>query len=351
MNVMGTRMLLAWGLLWLGAGCVTTGGAPGGKAAADGRPAWLVNPHQRYPDALYLVASGDGDTLRSAQNAATANLAKIFESRVNTEDRLFERFSEWSRGRDGGLHSESVLERQITIASAQDIFNIQFSPSYVAADGRVHVLAALDRAETAPIYRERILALAERIRGHVERARSADPMHRYAFTQKAAALALENRMMLAQLEIVSLRERQGLDLGYDLDALTLAAAEASKALTFSVALEQDPERKIAGAVEELMNDLGFTIGASAALRVTGRVTIEPTDLNRPEKFVRYDVLVQVADPQGRILVTFAEKGREGHVSEIEARARAVRIVRTQLQTTLRRKLIAYFKGLVETGGG
>ena len=341
-------------LALLSASCVTTtdtpSAPPAGAKAADGRPAWLVNPGMRYPESRFLVASGDGDTLRAAQNAATANLAKIFESRIQAEDNLSERYREWAKGGKSAFESESILSRRVSIQTAQDLFNIQFSPSFTAPDGRVHVLAALDRAETAAIYRQRIGENAARVRAFAQRVAGTDPLHRYAFLQRGATVALQNRMLLQQLDLISMADRKAVDLGYDADSLFTQAADAGRAIRCTVRLEGDLDRKVSVAVEEVLNDLGFSIGASPVLTVSGKVLLERTDLGRPEVFVRYDVQVQLADPAGHVIATFAEKGREGHLTQKEAEARALRVVRDQLRETLRGKVVQYFKGLTEAGG-
>ena len=53
-----------------------------------GEPKWVSNPKTDYPDDLYLAAVGAGDTRRSAENAATASLSRIFESHIESDERV-----------------------------------------------------------------------------------------------------------------------------------------------------------------------------------------------------------------------------------------------------------------------
>ncbi len=80
----------------------------GCKTFDGGKPDWLANPKSVYPDDQFLSAVGAGDTRRAAENSAAASLSRIFESRIESDERLsdqsretntsFERTTDFERG-------------------------------------------------------------------------------------------------------------------------------------------------------------------------------------------------------------------------------------------------------------
>ena len=306
-------------------------------------PAWLINPQINYPETEYLVAIGEGDTRRAAENNAAASLARIFESRIHAEDTLSERTTE-ERGNINRLDQRSELQTKVQIESEQELLNIQFGENYTDTHGRIHVAATIPRAETAAIYRERIGENEKHLLLLISLSDTAsDPIARYAFRRTAVRKALENDRLIAQLDIIHPGARTRLKLGYDPQTLYSETASAAQKITFAVNLTG------AGgdALRETLTGMGFSEKDNApSLAFSGDVTFEETDLKRGALvFVRYRYQLETRTQNQQLVMALNNSRREGHISFKEAAARAKRSLRRELQTEVSRELGDYFDRL------
>ncbi len=214
--------------------------------------------------------------------------------------------------------------------------------------GRVFVIAYLDRMKTADIYTEKIIKNSAKIDFFISQGNDAkNPVSKYANLNAASAIGLNNEILLDQLGIISPNSKASLVLGYNYNELNKEAVESAKLISFNVDIKNDVENKVTILVEELMTDLGFILADDAILHAVGTVAFEETDIKRDNLvFVRYDLQLKINDNSGTTFVTISDNGREGHVSFLEATARAIRTVEKKIKKELKKKLISYFDGLV-----
>ena len=333
-------MLLAVALV--GSACVTTGPATKGK-----RPSWMDNPHSKYPLRYYITAVGEGDALDDAQTVAVGNLAKVFRSDVKVDETLRERYVELM-GKKNSYQEQSQFDRNVQVQSGLSLVNVQYADSYTDDTGRVYALAFINRAGTAKIYATRLIQNNARTHYFVGQSSDASPAVAYAALSAAMAVSADSQVLLEQLDVISPATKQAAKMTYDHDALSERLAEAAAKVRFDAHVEGDREGKVAGALDAMITDLGFTVGKeSPALRVQGKVTFADTDLKRDGlSFVRYEVKLDIVDQAGVTVASVADRGREGHVSKPEAQARCVRTIVSLIDSKLRPKLLAYFDGLV-----
>ena len=318
------------------------------KKKKDTKPDWLENPKDVYPENIYLTAIGDGDSRSEAENYAAGNLSKIFESKIKADQTVRERYQELITEEGSTFEESSDITKQVNIQSEQTLINIQFAESYTDNMGRVFVIAYLDRMKTADIYFEKIMKNAAKIEFFITQGNETETsISKYANLNAAAAISLNNEIMLDQLSIISPNSKASLELGYNYNDLNKEAAESAKLISFSVDIGNDVENKVTILVEELMTDLDFVLSDDANLHAVGSVAFEETDIKRENLvFVRYDLQLKINDNSGTTFITISDKGREGHVSFPEATARAIRTVEKKIKKELKKKLVSYFDGLV-----
>lgn len=310
-------------------------------------PKWLDNPKSEYPENMYLSALGEADSRDMAENMAAGNLARIFESNVKTDQTYTQRYMELTKDGQTSYEDQSETLKNINISADQTLFNIEFGESYTDKMGRVHVIAYLNRMKTADIYEQKINENAERIKQYKQLAdESFDILFDYAAMSAAAAFSSQNEILLNQLGIIFPTAKEMLELDYNHTDIMKQTAEIAKQIGFSVHIKNDEDNKISILVEELMNDLGFVISDNPLLKADGKVLFEETDLQREEKFVRYELQLQVIDPIDNTILTLDTKGREGHISYSEAKARSVRSVEKEIKKNLKKKIISYFDSMV-----
>ncbi|MBC8385103.1 MAG: LPP20 family lipoprotein [Candidatus Cloacimonetes bacterium] len=321
-----------------------------GKKEMGKKPAWLENPKSKYPEQLYLTAIGDGDSRNDAENMAAANLSKIFESKIKAEETTKQRYRELTVSKKTSTEDEMSIEKNVNILSEQTLYNIQFADSYTNELGRVYTLAYLKRMETGEIYEEKINKNSEQILHFTTQSKKAtDILRKYSAMNAASVVALNNNILLDQLSIISPDTKEFLELHYDYNNIVKETAELAKQVGFSVTIRNDPDNKIGIAVESMLTDLGFVISNNGVLNIKSDVMFENTDLKRDDdfKFVRYNFNLNIENRAGDTIVSLAEKGKEGHTTHFEARERAIRTIGEKINKSLKKKLIAYFDGLVK----
>ncbi len=309
-------------------------------------PAWLLAPQEAYPSAQYLVAVGEGDSRRAAENSAAAGLARIFEANIRATETLSETTVEM-RGAKEAFDRFSELRSDVQIGSDQTLLNIQFGEAFTDLRGRVHVAAFIPRAETADIYRRKITDLARKIVFLVQQSDTApEPVKKYAFRRAAVRKALENDVLLEQLRIIHPQARDTLSLHYAPQTLYTETADAARSVTFAIEINNDTARN---ALADALTAMGFSeVNESPVLDFSGTASFEKTDLRRGALvFIRWKLNVEMRGRTGALKLLLERSAREGHISFEEAQARAQRAMKTDLEALFRRKLGQYLDRLAE----
>jgi len=310
-------------------------------------PKWLENPKKVYPENMYLSTIGEADSRSMAENMAAGNLAKIFESNVKTDETYSQRYEELTKNGKTSYEDQSNVSKNVNIQSGQTLINLEFGDSYTNNMGRVFVIAYLNRMKTGQIYQEKISENAAKIEYYQKLTdESTDLLFQYAALGAAVAISTNNEILLDQLGIIFPSSKEMLELNYNHADLMKQSAEIAQQISFEIKIKNDEDNKITILVEELMNDLGFVLSQEYLLYVGGTVLFEETDLKREEKFVRYELQLQISDLYDNTILTLDEKGREGHISYSEAKARAIRTVEKKIKKQLKKKLISYFDSMV-----
>ena len=317
------------------------------KKRKSSKPEWLKNPKAVYSEQMYLSAIGEGDSRSDAENMAAGNLARIFESNIRAEETVNQRYMELTKNNKTDFEEQTDVTKSVNIQSKQTLFNIQFGESYTDDMGRVHTIAFLNRMKTAEIYESKINKNAERISYFAKIANeSNDPILKYSSLSAASAVSLQNELLLAQLAIIFSSAIDMLEINYNHNKIIKDANEAAAGISCNIRIQNDEENKITILLEELVNDLGFVLSDYNVLTIDGNILLEKTDLKRDLEFVRFELQINITDNKGNVIVSMSEKGREGHISATEARARAIRTLSKKINKQLKKKLIAYFDGMI-----
>lgn len=319
-----------------------------GTGGSKGKPIWVDNPAAAYPEKDYLAARGAGDTRQAAEDNASGNLARIFKSEISVDQTTRERYSAFTKlsgSMDETLQTD--MDQIVKVLAGETLFNVKFSETYTDEMGRVHILAYLDRKETADIYRDKISANYEKIEFLLKEADSAsDPVDRYALLNAAHTMSTINQAMLEQLNFIHPPSHSMLTAQYDAinhNNISKKRAEAAKALTFSVNISGDDGR-VASMTSETISQMGFPlVNQNAAVRITGTIRYEDVDLQRDNmEFVGWNLNLKVKGPDGTVFVELDAKGREGGMSQEAAKRIALREIGKNVGKKLEKQLTEYF---------
>ena len=314
----------------------------------DGRPAWLDNPEKQYPNSDYITAVGSGDTRKDAENSAAANLSKIFEARIKSVETINARYVELMKSpNQSSLESETNINKNTSVSSEQTLYNIRYAESYTDQEGRVYVLAVIERQPTAEIYGEKYEQNDSRIAHYVEQStRTGDPVMKYAYLNAAFVFSNVNQTLSQQLLIIDPGRTISPKSGYTLDSVAELSSAARESLPFSIAMTGEEHEKVTDMVRGTLSTLGFEISDKGVLNVQGTSDIRKIDMNSDQKFVRWSYSIAILDSHQNVVISLSENGREGHLNYEEAAARALRTMKEKIDVNMTKQLNHYFDSLV-----
>lgn len=312
------------------------------------KPEWVTNPEKTYPNSQYLSAVGTGDSRKEAENSAVASLARIFESKVRSEESINARYVELMKASGKSeMESRTDVNKNITVSSAQTLYNVRFPESYTDNLGKVYVLAVIEREPTAAIYKNKIHYNQALIASFVSHSReSKDPVDKYANMNAALVTAKLNEVLRDQLGIIMLGMTAKSDTNLSVSEITEMCAEAQKNVSFAIQVSGNEKDNVTGMLKELVSDLGFPVEENGAMTIKGNEKVEQIDLKSEQKFVRWSCQFSVLDQPGTSIISLSANGREGHLTYSEAEARALRSMREKLKKDFGKKINNYFDSLV-----
>jgi len=315
------------------------------KTLSGGEPDWVSNPKTVYPDDLYLVAVGAGDTRRSAENAAAASLSRIFESHIQSDERLVDQTRETTTS----FVRTTDFSSDINILSSQTLFNIQHAEAWKDDLGRYHAVAYLNRRETAGIYRDKIEEQTSRVNFLRANAANSDGLLKtYATLRAANTHARDADNLLRQLKVIHSPSVSGSTPSYSINELRTALADTAKQIKVAIEVEGDDEKRMTATLQEFITGYGFVVGKPVVLDVAAKIDVTDTgERDQGLVFVRYELMLQIKDPKDNVLVTVRDKGREAHKTFDQARTRSFRTLENLIKAGGAQRLDAYFDSLVE----
>jgi hypothetical protein len=326
MNTKSTLPILASILL---CGCIS-------QPNTNRMPDWALNPDARYPAEQYLTAIGEGDTLRAAEANAFNRLAGRFKIDIQSTQTLNDTAAE-TFGTQHAYEKTSEFQSAIQLQANETLLNVQTLHQHRDARGRIYVLIALKRPETARLYEHKIEKNSERILS----LQGDDPykLKTYAKARQALILGLTNKQLLDQLQIIYPPSAALSQPTYNLDLLRIRTAQATSAIRFNIDMPGNQATPFKNQVAAVLTQRGFTESSLSDLRITGSVTITPASFLRSDlNTVRYRLLLNIKDQLGTTLITLQKEGRESHLTPEEALLRAERTVNQAIEKELTNRL-------------
>lgn len=308
-------------------------------------PEWVRNPKTVYPENKFLVAVGEGDTRQDAENVASANLSRIFEAHIESDERMVDKV--WESNDD--FVRKTDVTTDINILSSQTLINIQHAEAWKDDDRRYHAVAYLNRRETGMIYLDKIeerSAHVESLLGYAQH--SSNLLEKYALLRAAVRVAIENDVLLRQLKVIHSPTASAAAPSYSINEIEKAASDCAKQIRVAIQIDGDTDGRMANCLKELVTRYGFVVGQPATIDMQGRVSIDDTGKRAAGLvFFLYNLTVQIQDDQGNVLAAINEKGREAVTSPSEARTRCYRTLENAIKVSGIRSFDTYFDSLVE----
>ena len=327
------------------------------QAAAP--PDWVNGPSKKYPAAVYLTGVGYADTRQAAEDRAYAAISKIFAAEINSKTQEWEKyFQSDAKGRTEDSRQINI-EQATEVSTKKVLENVTIAETWLDESKAIYyVLAVMDRQHAASALRDRIASLDLKVEELLKQAKQGD--HKLQ-TVRALHSAVEN-LLLREVYNTELRvvnpAGKGSESGVSLAVVNQDLREfLAKNFKIVVEVAGENSEPIRAAIVEGLNRQGLPVistGPAASdlqtdLLVKGTVVLEPvqlpaTGLQRTH-FVRWSAAFDLTDEAShQVIGSVARQGREGHLTEPEAEARALRTAEREVADDVGRQIADFIYG-------
>lgn len=349
-SVLGPAAVLM--CLWLGASASTGCTWLGGKV----KPEWVDGRSSAYPPAQYLTGVGLADTRSRAEDQAYAAVARIFKAEVAAQAKDRESYSIVE---DRGV---AKTERRLTIDNVTKVStdkvleNVRIADAWYDSNSRLHyALGVMDRSQAEASLMEKVSALDRVIETDVAEARQGiDKLDKARALRRAGRNLVLREAYNRDLRVIRLSGR-GVPSAYQVNELSDELEQfLATNLVLAVQVSGDHAEPVGRALAEGLIREGLHVttmpkgegAGSPELIVRGTVRLFPIEVRDPNfKYVRWCGDFEVVEPETRrIIGATAHGGREGHLTEREATAKALRVMQQELSSDVAKAIAAHIFG-------
>jgi len=311
-------------------------GSPKGNSQPP-PPLWVTDTEKAYPDRDWLIVVEAEQNAKLAERAAVIRLSQIFRVdlvSVTNANRQFAETISTVKGKTRLITSQSSdIAQELTSTSAvSGLIGLQVE-SWANPQGRSYANARMNRTECSARYSGMIRENEKVISGLLEEAernpRTFEAFRTLNLAYNCAVVTDNVHSLLTVLDpsAISTRPSYG-----NAEAVKSLAQSAGRAIVVAVSVNGDNNGRIEKAFTECLNSRGFRTSAGGvnanevySYILGASFQLDDVDLKNPSyKFVRYILNYSLKDKAGVELLSSSDNGREGHLTESEARQRAIR---------------------------
>lgn len=311
---------------------------------------WIENPEKTYPSSVYITGVGSGESRAAAESAAKFNLCQILGEKISAEQNVSKIAD--SKGTNLSSYNLSVQEKVIfdkIVGITIKESCTQTEKKEVFQDGKLkktkvkvyYALAVLKKSEAINYYSTQVSNLAMEIFNLEDKAdKELGTMQSVALMKKAVSIAEENEYNLQILTAIQGTRQKVLYTSVQNVKNKLTSTAESVRICLNV--NGDDSGKVLSAFQSVLKDFGFTttktndysylLNATVAFEDVDGSNLAANAQNGSEyKYIRYSLLSEYSSLNDKnVLFPFEASGREGHVSQSQAKNRAVSKIVTKI---------------------
>lgn len=357
-------MLRRWSLLIVLVG-VLVGVLDGcARLGLSQKPSWIDGASEQYPSSQYLLGLGQADSRPVAAERAYAAVAKVFKAEISAQARDWESYLVLENRGKASTERRLTLDQVTRVSTDKVLENVRILDTWFdRRTGQHFVLAGMHRAQSEAALLERIAELDRMVDTEIRESRETqDKLTRVRNIKRAAKNLVLREVYNADLRVIR-SSGQGVAPVYRVAELTAELEQfLARNLVIGVQVTGEQAETIRRSVMEGLVREGLPVtsrqvgaepvpgaddsGLAPELLVKGTVRLWNVDVRDPQfKYARWCsdfVIVEIGTQ--RVVGAVSKAGREGHLSEREAMAKAVRIMQQELASDLAKTLAGYVYG-------
>ncbi|GHV49675.1 hypothetical protein AGMMS49579_02300 [Spirochaetia bacterium] len=315
--------------------CGTTGPAATGKA-----PLWVTNPQDAYPDSDWLCVVETGRDRITAENAALNALAQTFRldvQGITRANQVLVSKVQQSRGKENSdAERIGTLAMEITtVSEVSGLIGVQRDFWTDSRSGQVYASARMQRAEGAARYGALIQEnekLIETLKASAKRTSGTFAAYENLSLAAGVAELTDNfYVILGVLSPGTVIQRPAYG---NAEAIRSSLREEAALIVIQVRVAGDVDSRLSKAFASVFSKRGFKTSAALSAASGGytlsadfKMEDAPVTDSRYQ-YTRFVLTASLTDKDGAALLSFSETNREGHVTQNEARQRAIRSAET-----------------------
>ena len=331
------------------------------------QPDWIEGVSAAYPSGQYLVGVGQAESRVVAEDRAYAAVARIFKAEVSAQAKDWESYLVIEQRGQSSAERRLMLDNLTRVSTDKVLENVRIVDRWVDVHRGLHyALAGMHRSQSETSFMERMTELDRSIGDDVEEAhRSSDKLAKVRALRRAARNLVLRETYNTDLRVIR-PSGQGIAASYRVSELTHELEQfLTTNLVLAVVMVGDQAEPMQRALTEGLLKEGLQVtsrawggdrsmdgdssGSSPELLVRGVVRVWPIDVRDPQfKFVRWCSDFEVVDVTSqRVVGALSKGGKEGHLSEREAIAKAVRVMQQAFSTDVAKTLAGHVFGELE----
>jgi len=317
--------------VWL---CLVIGGCAWFRAETP--PEWIISPHTAYPAEQFLTGMGEAANREQAEKRAYVAVARVFSANVQAKSMDRESYAIQESDSRRRTQRNLQLDQHTQVTTSKILENVKILDVWYQPSTRhFFALAGLDRQQAEQTIMDRLRDWDLTIENMVQQGRShPQKIQRIQAYKQALSLLNDREQLNADLRVIRTSgETQPLpyrmpDIQRELQ--DFVTNEVSILVSMEGINSEEMERAILEGLKQegLLGQTASTLneGMSGAedVSIVGRTNLWTIDLPDPLfTYVRWCGDIDIyEDPSHRLVGVISETGREGHITEQEAKVRA-----------------------------
>ena len=278
-----------------------------------------------------MSAVGQGTSRQLAERDATAAITREIRQRVQAEitaqESLVNDGLGWSQNNSLLSTVDTTSDIEISGITIQEVYSVKRS-----GGEDWYALALIDRQQTGSYYKTKAQGNIDVINAKIiEAYKNPNTFTSAEILHQAVVLAEETDMYLDILNVVNPKMRSIVVPDYkNAQAVAELERQMRAAVTVFIEVDGDVNGRIQAAFKSVLKKYSVTTSldkATAAYVLEVSVSFTPFEMTADvsNKYARYTLdAAMVEQSTGNTVFTYAENGREAHLTESEAVQRAIR---------------------------
>ena len=327
----------------VGAGCTWFGG--------KSKPGWVDGASAEFPSTQYLLGEGQASSRSAAADQAYAAVARIFKAEIAAQAKDWESYLLVENRGATNTERRLTLDQVTNVSTDKVLENVKILDTwYDAHQGLHYALAGMHRVQGETAMLEKMRELDRMIEADLaESKQSIDKLAKVRDLRRATRNLVLREAYNADLRVIR-SSGQGTPAAYRVNELSNELDHfLSTNLVIAVEVTGDHAEPIQRSLTEGLIREGLHVAAQPAgseLLVRGTVRIWPIDVRDPQfKYVRwcsdFDVVESATQ---RVVGAVSRGGKEGHLSDREATAKALRVIQQEFSSDLAKAIASHVFG-------